>query len=74
MGGESDGEERLKGGEEDEEERRRKEKVRLDDLWASFKQDTARKQTDLKGKVMSVVCLTINPLPAPLHHMFAEHP
>ena len=50
----------------EEEGKEERDRARIDDLWASFKQDTAsswRKQTDNKGKVTFVVCYADDPLP-----------
>ena len=58
-GEESAEEEGGKAKEEEEEERKAKEKARLDDLWASFKQDVSAKHKKPapahKGKVTMIV-------------------
>lgn len=54
---------------EEQEEKKAKEKARIDQLWASFKQDTAvplHKPPENKGKVMSAVFLCSYPLPVVL--------
>lgn len=67
-----EGEEEEEEG-EDEEEKRAKEKARIDQLWASFKQDTAaplHKPADIKGKVIRVfLCASTHyPLDLPFTH------
>ena len=64
-GGEKEGEEG-----EGEEERGKKEKARIDDLWASFKQDTSgptHKHADSEGKVMNGAYWLGDPLPSTPH-------